>query len=254
MPTYMKEMNYWRTTSLDIPSGKNNGTYVNKDGQKIDLNNNTIWHQRLRGKKYSEFDWNNIQRYRFNYHRVTLDQLERFYGPFITPHMYNRATADQYIEFQDNPDGMPMAHKRNRKRDRLGLRMDPVGGEVYSSTVMAQMNAFASAREGGLYKITGVNMMQVNNQIQEMRNLWVGAWTNTYMDMPPVVEHYGESCIASYITTWAQLEVAAASQRKMSIGQSGQMAISMSNALDKLHKKQINETPFDGSDDEQPEE
>lgn len=262
MPVSLPELNYWRTTSLNIPSGKNSGVYAANNGKIVDLSKNTIWHQRLRGKKYSEFDWNNIQRYRFNYHRVTLDQLERFYGPFVTAHMYNRATADQYTEFQDNPDGMAIAHKRNRKRNRLGLRMNPSSGEVFSSTVMSQMNAFASAREGGLYKISGVNQLQVNNQIQELRDLWVGAWTNTYLDMPNVVDHYGETCIASFIVTWSQLELAAASQRKMSIGQQGQMAISMSNALDKLHAKlttssptnkeqaKTEETPFDGAEDE----
>lgn len=236
MPTYVPEMNYWRTTSVMIPSAKIDGKAM-LDGKEVKFGKESIWHQRLKGGKFSQFDWDNMPRYRFNYHRVTLDQLERSYGPVVTPYVYNRSTADQYEEFYDNPQGMGMAHKRGGKRERLGWRMDPRGNGVFRATVLPQNVAFTAAKESGLYSIDGKNAIVIQNQVDEKRRKWASPWIGTFLDMPGVIlgiKKYGETCMAAFDLTYAQLERVAKSARKQTIGNSGQVDNSTQEILKKL--------------------
>jgi hypothetical protein len=256
LPTSTPELNYWRTTSLVHPSAKIDGkTTVN--GQNIVYGKNSIWHERLKGKKYSEFDWDNMPRYRFNYHRVTLEQLERWYGPLITPHMYNRFTGEQYEEHHDNPNGLAMAHKRSGKRYRLGKRLDPEGAGVYRAAVLPQNNAFTVARESGLFAIKGGNPLVVQQQIEDKREIWATPTMNTYLDMPPVVlkiNKYGQTAMAMFLLTYYQLENIAESQRIMSIGQEQQVGNAADRMLRKLKGRStpstVSQVNFDGAEEE----
>jgi len=223
VPTHIKDISFWRMTSLEKPSAK-----LRKNIGK------SIWHERLKGKKMSEFNWQNMDKFKFSWAVVTNDQMERWLGPLATPHEFNRMTADE-VKKHYNPGGV--GEKESGKRGRLGGRAGIVPEGVLRATVLAQAKIIGSMRMSG---VTGndVNLdVLLKTKLNDWQSEWVDPWVNTEMDMPYLVRgctNYGGTSAQTMLTTFAQLKKLAKSMVTSSNNQKNDVHASSSEVMSKF--------------------
>jgi len=193
MPT-MLDINFWKGVSLDEPSARTS-----------DHKSLSIWHRRLLGEKNSELDWANMDRYKYSWIRVSHDQMERWLGPIVTPHEFNRSTAPEYEKHYDKPTGM--AEKELGKRARLGGRMFDFDDGVLRATSFAQNKVLASARLSGLLGAEPVTDLEIESQLTKWQRGDVAEAMNVLLDMPSKVRkiyNYPGTAAQSAVLTFLQ--------------------------------------------------
>lgn len=194
LPTMIEDINFWRTTTLETPSTKIN----------IENSTKSIWHKRLDPTtKISELDWNNMGRYQYNWFRTNLDQMERWFGPMITPHSLNKMTADEYVKHYSKSSGF--AEKEAGKRGRLGSRGSKYGNGVIRAAVLAQNKVLGALHYSNVMSLP--KTIELSVKLDEWQNGWIAPWVNTLLDMPDEVrkvKNYGGTAAQSLIFSYFQ--------------------------------------------------
>ena len=173
IPTYLP-LGFWHGVSLDSPSSKIS-----------DLQNESVMNARFRGVKNSKMKWENMDKYKYSWIRVTNDQFERLLGPIITPHEYNRSTAPEYEKHYEKPSGK--GSKESGKRTRLGGRMFEYPDGVLRATSFTENKILSTVP---LSSITGVGegtQMDIDKEINKWKGTWAAEWQNIELDMPSKV-------------------------------------------------------------------
>lgn len=193
MPTTLP-IGFWRGVALDKPSAKISG------GE-----NESVWHQRLRGVRNSKMAWENMDRYKYSWIRVSHDQLERWLGPMITPHEGNRSTEGEYEKHYTKPSGA--AEKEQGKRARLAGRMFEYIDGAIRATGLAQNKILAAFKVAGIMGIDIKSESTVKNEMSVLQADWVSPWINDMLDMPTKVReiyNYGGTSAQVALFTYMQ--------------------------------------------------
>ena len=196
LPTYLPDVNFWRCFTLERPS------------TKMENPQESIWHKRLRREKLSEMKWENMDTYKYSWGLVNHDQIERWFGPWITPHKFNRATEGEVEKHLAIPSGT--SDKESGKRYRLGLRAGILDAGVVRASSSAQNKILAAAQFGqvlgmkidSLKNIISPNTIDLNEKLNIWRNDWVAPWVNSLLDMPYEVRN-----VKNYPGTAAQCAI-----------------------------------------------
>jgi hypothetical protein len=204
LPTSIPDINFWRAVSLEGPAVKV------KDYKK-----KTMWHERLRGKTYSEFEWKNMDVNKNSWEVNNTFQMERWLGPLVTPHVFNRMTAAEVEKFYNEPNGL--SEKEGGKRAGLSLRGSSVEDGVIRASVFSQNKVFASVGITGIMGVSSdkiksvttelsLNNADLNAALNEWRKVYIAPWINTFLDFPyhvKGVDNYpgtaSQAMLASYI-------------------------------------------------------
>jgi len=224
LPTMIEDVNFWRSVSLQGPSEKIN-TYPLADPKKGDPK--SLWNERMEGKKLSEMRWEYMSKYKYNWTMVNLDQMERWFGPMVTPHDFNKSTAPEFEKHYNMPGGK--SEKEAGKRGRLGARGSRWVDGVIRATVLAQNKVLSAVQLSGVMGVdvsalTNVNERNssLNKELDTWRLNWIAPWINTMLDMPSdvrKVKNYGGTAAQSLLVSYLQVRRIIASAVAHSNGQ-----------------------------------
>lgn len=193
MPTSLP-LGFWRSMTLDSPSART------VDGRSV-----SVWHRRLRGERNSKLNWENMDRYKYSYIRVSHDQMERWLGPIVTPHEFNRSTQPEYEKhFLGEPSGT--ADKELGKRGRLGGRIFNWSDGVLRASSFAQNKMLAAIKGAGLMG-KSPTPTEVDKLFASFQRQDVAKWINVLLDMPSKVRK-----VQNYPGTAAQVALLTALQ------------------------------------------
>jgi hypothetical protein len=199
LSTSLTDFNFWRTVTLEEPSAK-----------VKDHIGRTAWHKRLKGMAYSELGLKNMDVNKPSWEVNNTSQLERWLGPFVTPHNFNRATLGEVEKMYNNANGLSEAEAG--KRAGLSVRGNEVEDVVVRTAVFNQNRVFASvsignaiANIGTLIPATKPRKISVNDpdlrgKLHEWVDTWIIPWVNTLLDKPPVLKE-----LENYSGTSAQV-------------------------------------------------
>ena len=237
LPTSIPDINFWRTFTLDKPSVKL------KEG-------NSVWHERISGgeerggikrKKLSEFEWKNMDQYKYSWAMVNHDQMERWFGPWITPHSFNRSSSEEVEKHLKNPSGL--AEKEEGKRKRLSLRAGIMDGGVVRAASSAQSKTLSSVSFSDVLgtKIKSLkdnispDTADLNIKLDTWMTKWIRPWLNVELDMPSEVrgvKNYPGTSAQCALFTYLQVRRIVSSAIITSYGQEG----SVSEGIQKIEK------------------
>lgn len=225
LPTMVEDINFWRSVTLKTPSAKIR-----------DYPKESIWHQRLRGTRLSELNWENMPKYKYNWVEVNHDQMERWFGPLITPHQVNSYTGKEYEKHYHRPSGF--SEKEGGKRFRLGPRASKWRQGIIRAAVSSQNKVLSSV---SLSSVMGVEVtsvkeglkvgsMALSDKLDEWRNEWITPWGNTLLDMPSEVvgvNNYPGTSTQVLTESYLQVRRIVESAIVHSHGQSGDVNLSI---------------------------
>lgn len=182
LPTMVEDINFWRSVTLKTPSAK-----------VRDYPKETIWHKRLNKTKLSALGWENMPKYKYNWVEVNHDQMERWFGPLITPHRVNRFTGEEFEKHYKKPSGF--AEKEGGKRFRLGPRASRWKQGIIRAAVSSQNKVLSSvsisnvmgAEIPNVEKGLRIGSKTVGVELDKWRDDWIVPWSNTLLDMPSEV-------------------------------------------------------------------
>jgi hypothetical protein len=219
-PTTLR-IGFWNGVSLDKPSAKTN------DHKSV-----SVWHRRMQGKKNSEMAWENMDKYKYSWIRVTHDQLERWLGPIATPHEFNRSTQPEHEKHYNKPGGM--SEKEGGKRARLGGRAFEYDDGALRATAFAQNKILAALKLSGIMGLSVKNETELNKEFAKVQNDWVAPWMNTLLDMPSKVRkihNYPGTSAQVALVTYLQARRIITSMVKHTEGQNTDVSASITNAM-----------------------
>lgn len=235
LPTSITDINLWRSVTLEGPSGK-----------VLDNPRQTVWHRRLEGKGYSELNWKNMDVNKPSWWVNNTSQLERWLGPLVTPHVFNRMTAAEVEKFYNEPSGL--SEKEAGKRAGLSIRGNEVEDGVVRASVFAQNKVFASVSLSGimgagtnvksLTRELNINSLDLRAELDKWRVATISKWVNTYLDLPSVVkniDNYPGTAAQSMIVSYLQARKIVASAIVNGFGQLNEVDRSINEIEDSFH-------------------
>lgn len=230
LPTYIPDINFWRSVTLEGPAAK-----------LSDFPGKSMWEGRMAGKALSSFNWSNMDEYKYSWSLVNMDQMERWFGPWVTPHALNRATKDEVEKHLQKPGGF--AGKEEGKRKRLSLRAGILDAGVVRATSSAQNKVLASvpfSQVMGIEVVSlgqnlGPNTIDLGDKLDKWRKEWITPWVNAELDMPTTVRgvrNYPGTSAMSAIFTYLQTRRIVASAVMHAYGQAGDVNASIDRVED----------------------
>jgi hypothetical protein len=146
-----------------------------------------------------------MERYKYSWIRVSHDQMERWLGPMVTPHEFNRSTAPEYEKHYTEPSGT--AEKEEGKRYRLAGRMFEYIDGAMRATSQAQNKILALMKGWGIMGLKNETDSEVESELANVQREAVTEAMNNLLDMPWKVRNiynYPGTAAASALVTFLQ--------------------------------------------------